>query len=364
MSSTVLSTIFPSTSRTFSDLDPDTLEQVLIKLSPRDAFMARAASTSLYAAATSDPVWTVFIEVLLGSLSVDSVSLDPSKSAIQQYFVAEQQLKQRRGAGEARLFLDYHAKDGEGKYSFASLQQLGRVADPGGPGACFLPEAPIETPVPAVVAMDLLRLYSTTLACKDSKTPADKYRMVGEILNLPHTSLRNLEKRIPKDPRTKRAASARMLAAPFPDARRSASGSAPDTPVEPRLRPYPDRASTLTPQTEPVRFLKRKVASLTADNYKLLETNRLLRQRLDEQGDLLRLEREASARQLAARSREALRLTRRIIDLEAQAAERSDVHSGDLERAHQRLAVERERASKGAERITGSPTPSPNPNPN
>jgi len=113
-----------------------------------------------------------------------------------------------------------------------------------------------------------------------------------------------------------------------------------------------------------VRFLKRKVASLTADNYKLLETNRLLRQRLDEQGDLLRLEREASARQLAARSREALRLTRRIIDLEAQAAERSDVHSGDLERAHQRLAVERERASKGAERITGSPTPSPNPNPN
>ena len=352
MASAVLSTVFPGTRRTFSDLDADTLEQVLIKMLPRDAFSSRAVCTSLYAAATADPVWAVFMETLTDPSVEEPVALDPSRSACQQYFQAKQQLKQRRGVSEARLFLDYHAKDADGNFQFLNLRQLGTVLDPGGPGACFRPEAPIETPVPAVVAMELLRVYATTMVAKDSKVPVDKYRKAGEILGVSHASLRVLDKRIPKDARSKRAATARALGAPFPDATHSASGKAPDTPAEQQLR-YVDRSHAPTPQTESVRFLKRKAASLSDQNYKLLETNRILRQRLDEAGQALRLEREASARQLAARSKEALRLTRRIGELESQATERSEVHGQDLRRAHERLAAERQRASSGAERIAG-----------
>lgn len=349
MSSAVLRTDFPSTPRNFMHLDADTLEQIVIKMLPQDAFGARAACTSLYAAATADPVWTVFMESLLGSSNEDAVALDPSMSACQQYFQVAQHQKQRRGVGEAKLFLDYHLKDAEGNYLFGSLRQLGRVADPGGPGACFLPAAPIQTPVPAVVALEMLRLYTTTVAAKGS-TPVDKYRKVAELLGVPHTSLRSLDKRFPKDPRTKRAATARALAAPFPEASHSAAGKAPDTPAEPQLR-FSDRRHGQTPETESVRFLKRKVDSLSTDNYKLLETNRILRQRLDDAGQQLRLEREASARQLSSRSKEGLRLARRIAELEAQSVERSEVHNQDLRRAHDRLAAERERASKGAQRI-------------
>ena len=320
MSSATLSTVHPATPRTFSDLNADMLEDILIKMPPRDAFESRLACTGLYAAATSESLWSAWLESLLESSGQSFYTPDSSKHACEQYFDAVSHLATARPQAEAHLFLSYNQKNEQGVYVYENLAKLGEVVGAGQVNANFVPAAPIEMPQPAVVAMELVRLFSTAMV-KGTGKPVDKFRRAGEILNIGQSSLRKLADRIPTDLRTpaKKARAARELAAPFPVA----------SPVRQSLPPAPLRvAGTSSAPNESTRYFKRKADKLETENLQLRDDNRVLRQRLQETEGLLEKERRMRAQDAAARSREVFRLTSRISELEKLVSERAQMCIG------------------------------------
>lgn len=345
MASATLLTVRPVTPLNLQDLGADMLEEIMIKMPPRDAFQSRGTSTALYGAGTSEPLWTVHLDNLLESAAPTFYVPDASKHACEQYFSAASHLSQQRGRKEAHIFVAYNKTNEEGVFEYEHLSELGEVIGVGQGNADFVPAAPIQLPQPAIIALSLLRLFSTCMV-KDTGKPVDKWRKAGGVLGVDHSSLRRLASRFPTDLRTpaKKARAARELAAPFPTP--AATSKAP------ALAPPPLPIARAAPApNESVRYLKRKADKLEVENLQLREQNRCLRQKVQEQAADLHAERQMRARDAASRNREVFRLTQRIAALEHEGMERSQVNEGDLARAKKRLEDERDRSRQFQARI-------------
>ena len=224
------------------------------------------------------------------------------------------------------------------------LRELGTVVDPGLSTAEFIPARTIVLPVKSIVALELMRLYSTARVSKDGGKKVDKIAKAALALGVARTTLRKLGDRVPKRP----AAVARLLDTHFPEPQGH-------PPVRGPPSHAPNAASSATPHrpapvpddSRQVRGLKRRICVLEFEKTELQDGNARLRQRVEVLSVALVKEKQQSARHAAAASRESLRLVRRIVALEAGNAACSEVQVRELARARDKLEKERARALAG-----------------
>ena len=212
-------------------LSTDCWESVLVHLPAINVHALRLVSSTVREAARSPPLWAAMTEMLIDSLQGVLVPEQADQNPVEYYFAVAKAQRQADAAALTATVISFkHDKD------YAALRALGEVHNEGTPAAAFVPTEPIQLPVPAVVAVELVRLFSTVPPAKDPT--GDKYRKASHALKGSpdlHQALRNLASQIASKKRD--SALARPLSRLFPDAGRVTCGATPGR------SPYPEDES-------------------------------------------------------------------------------------------------------------------------
>ena len=295
-------------------LGVDDWESILVHLPAPKTFALRVVSKTVREAAGSPPLWVAYTEQLINSLEEVDVPEQAAQNPVQYYFSVVRAQRQADADALATTVLSYkYDKD------YMALKMHGQVHGAGTESAAFVPLSPIKLPVKAVVAAEVIRLYSTVPASKEPK--GDKYRKASHALqgnpNL-HQALRNLEKDLASKKRD--SALGRPLARPFPDPTRAACGASPRAAAAPVGEYLPDRT---VPVMRRAYYAERKDK---AKEQLFVRMNNLVAEQASELESL----REQLKEHAAAASRERgarLSLQRRFDTEKALASRATEAHS-------------------------------------